>query len=242
MRGFILFLPALLMAQTPATSPKSTAAAKSTAATKSTAPAPAPASAAAAGMTDDQKTIYALGLSIYKSITPFNLSPAELEIVKKAMTDAAANKPALDLDVQGPKIQPLVTARTKAASKLYLDKAALQPGAVKLPSGVIYRDERAGTGPSPKATDTVKVNYRGTLTNGTEFDSSYRSNMPFVTPLTRVISCWTEGVQKMKTGGKAMLTCPAETAYGDQGQQGIPPGSVLVFEIELMAVNPPATK
>ena len=135
-----------------------------------------------------------------------------------------------------------MTARTKAASKAYLDKAALQPGAVKLPSGVIYRDERAGTGASPKATDTVSVNYRGTLTNGSEFDSSYKTNRPFTTPLTRVISCWTEGVQKMKVGGKAQLVCPAEVAYGDQGQGGIPPGSTLIFEIELLAVNPPATK
>jgi FKBP-type peptidyl-prolyl cis-trans isomerase FkpA len=190
-------------------------------------------------MTDDQKTIYALGLSIYKSIAPFNLSPAELELVRKGMADAAAGKPALDLDVQGPKIQPLATARTKAASKAYLDKAALQPGAVRLPSGVIYREERAGTGVSPKATDSVKVNYRGTLTNGTEFDSSYKRNEPITFQLTGVIACWTEGVQKMKPGGKAMLTCPAELAYGDRGQQGIPPGSTLVFEIELLAVNPP---
>jgi len=191
-------------------------------------------------MTDDQKTIYALGLSIYKSIAPFNLSPAELELVRKAMADAAAGKPALDLDVQGPKIQPLATARTKAASKAYLDKAALQPGAVRLPSGVIYREERAGTGVSPKATDSVKVNYRGTLTNGTEFDSSYKRNEPITFHLTGVIACWTEGVQKMKPGGKAMLTCPAELAYGDRGQQGIPPGSTLIFDIELLAVNPPA--
>jgi FKBP-type peptidyl-prolyl cis-trans isomerase FkpA len=190
-------------------------------------------------MTDDQKTIYALGLSIYKSITPFNLSPAELELVKKAMTDAAAGKAALDLDVQGPKIQPLATARSKAAGKAYLDKAALQPGAVRLPSGVIYREERAGTGVSPKPTDTVRVNYRGTFTNGTEFDSSYRSGQPFTTPLTGVIPCWTEGVQKMKTGGKAMLVCPPERAYGDAGGQGIPGGSTLVFDIELLAINPP---
>lgn len=236
MRGLFIFLPAMLLAQTPAPSAKSTPA-KSTAVAKSTA---ARASAsAAAGMTDDQKTIYALGLSVYKSMAPFSLTPAELELVKKAMTDAAAGKPALDLDVQGPKIQPLATARTKAASKAYLDKAALQPGAVRLPSGLIYREERAGTGASPKATDTVKVNYRGTLTNGTEFDSSYKRNEPATFPLSGVIACWTEGVQKMKPGGKAMLVCPAELAYGDRGQQGIPGGATLIFDIELLAVNPP---
>ncbi len=189
-------------------------------------------------MTDDQKTIYALGLSVYKSMAPFSLTPAELELVKKAMTDAAAGKPALDLDSQGPKIQPLAAARVKAASQAFLAKAAAQPGAVKLPSGVIYHEDRAGTGPMPKASDTVKVNYRGTLTNGTEFDSSYKSNMPFETPLTRVIPCWTEGVQKMKVGGKATLTCPAEQAYGDRGSPPvIPGGATLVFEVELLGIK-----
>jgi FKBP-type peptidyl-prolyl cis-trans isomerase FkpA len=229
----------LLFAQTPAPSTKSTAA-KSNTAAKATTAAKSTAASAIAGMTEDQKTIYALGLSIYKSIATFNLTPAEYELVKKGMADAAAGKPALDLDVQGPKLQPLATARTKAASKAYLDKAALQPGAVRLPSGVIYREERAGTGASPTAIDSVKVNYRGTLTNGTEFDSSYKRNEPITFKLTGVIACWTEGVQKMKPGGKAMLTCPAELAYGDRGQPGIPPGSTLIFDIELLAVNPPA--
>ncbi len=164
-------------------------------------------------MTDDQKTIYALGLDIYKSMAPFNLSPAELELVKKAMTDAAAGKPALDLSLQGPKIPLLATARNKAAGKAYLDKAAAQPGAVRLPSGVIYREERAGTGASPKPTDSVRVNYRGTFTNGTEFDSSYRSGQPAQFQVTGVIPCWTESLQKMKVGGKAMLVCPPERAY-----------------------------
>jgi FKBP-type peptidyl-prolyl cis-trans isomerase FkpA len=191
-------------------------------------------------MTDDQKTIYALGLSIERSLALFSLSPAELDLVKKGMTDAAAGKPALDLDVQGPKIQALGAARTKAASKAFLDKAALQPGAVKLPSGLIYHEDRAGTGASPKATDTVSVNYRGTLTTGTEFDSSYKRNMPSSFPLNGVIPCWTEGLQKMKVGGKATLTCPAELAYGERGQQGIPPGSTLMFDVELLAINPPA--
>jgi FKBP-type peptidyl-prolyl cis-trans isomerase FkpA len=237
MRGFLIFLPALLLAQTPAPSTKSAAAKSATAAKTTTAPA-----AGAAAMTDDQKTIYALGLSIYKSITPFNLSPADLELLKKAMTDAAAGKPALDLDVQGPKIQPLALARTKAVGKAYQDKAALQPGAVRLPSGVVYRDERVGTGASPKPTDTVRVNYRGTFIDGTEFDSSYKSNQPAQFPLSGVISCWTEAVQKIKVGGKANLVCPSERAYLDAGRQGIPGGATLVFEIELLAINPPATK
>jgi FKBP-type peptidyl-prolyl cis-trans isomerase FkpA len=237
MRGFLFFLPCVLLAQTPAASTKSSTAAKSTAA-----PSAPAASSAVAGMTDDQKTIYALGLSIAESIAPFNLSPAEVELMKKGMADQMAGKAALDLKVQGPKIPVLVTTRSKAAGKAYLDKAAAQPGAVRLPSGVIYREERAGAGASPKATDTVSVNYRGTFTNGTEFDSSYKTGRPFPTPLTNVIPCWTEGVQKMKVGGKAMLTCPSDLAYGDQGGQGIPGGATLIFDIELLAINPPATK
>jgi FKBP-type peptidyl-prolyl cis-trans isomerase FkpA len=102
---------------------------------------------------------------------------------------------------------------------------------------MIYRELRAGTGASPKSTDTVKVNYRGTLTNGTEFDSSYKRNEPAQFPLNGVIPCWTEGVQKMKVGGKASLVCPSELAYGDQGRPSIPGGATLVFEVELLEIG-----
>jgi FKBP-type peptidyl-prolyl cis-trans isomerase FkpA len=97
---------------------------------------------------------------------------------------------------------------------------------------------KPGTGASPKATDTVKVHYRGTLTNGTEFDSSYKRNEPTSFPLNRVIACWTEGVQKMKVAGKARLVCPSSIAYGDRGSPpSIPGGATLVFEIELLEVG-----
>lgn len=121
----------------------------------------------------------------------------------------------------------------------YLEKAAREPGAVKTSSGLIYRELRPGTGPSPTATDTVKVNYRGTLTDGTEFDSSYKRNEPISFPLNQVISCWTEGVQKMKVGGKSQLVCPASIAYGEEGRPpAIPGGATLVFEIELLGIGP----
>src|ERR1700686_5873277 len=122
-------------------------------------------------------------------------------------------------------------------SKTYLDKAAAEPGAQRTASGLVYREPRPGTGASPKATDTVKVNYRGTLTDGTEFDSSYKRNQPAQFPLNGVIRCWTEGVQKMKTGGKSMLICPSDLAYGDQGRPSIPGGATLIFEIELLEVG-----
>ncbi|WP_321914466.1 MULTISPECIES: FKBP-type peptidyl-prolyl cis-trans isomerase [unclassified Paraburkholderia] len=107
----------------------------------------------------------------------------------------------------------------------------------KLPSGVVVEHLKQGTGPQPAATDVVRVNYRGTLANGTEFDSSDKHGGPASFPLNRVIPCWTQGVQKMKVGGKAKLTCPAATAYGDRAVGPIPPNSDLTFEIELLGIG-----
>ncbi|WP_040500467.1 FKBP-type peptidyl-prolyl cis-trans isomerase [Ideonella sp. B508-1] len=105
-------------------------------------------------------------------------------------------------------------------------------------SGLVFQDIKVGTGLSPKATDTVKVNYRGTLADGTEFDSSYRRGQPAEFPLNRVIPCWTEGLQRMKAGGKAKLTCPPAIAYGSRGAGGvIPPNATLTFEVELLAIT-----
>jgi FKBP-type peptidyl-prolyl cis-trans isomerase FkpA len=101
---------------------------------------------------------------------------------------------------------------------------------------LIYREVSAGSGASPQATDTVKVHYRGTLIDGTEFDSSYKRNEPAQFPLNQVIPCWTEGVQKMKVGGKARLVCPSSIAYGDQGRPSIPGGAALLFDIELLEI------
>jgi FKBP-type peptidyl-prolyl cis-trans isomerase FkpA len=127
---------------------------------------------------------------------------------------------------------------SKGDSSGYLEKAAKESGAVKTDSGLVYRELRPGAGPSPKATDTVKVHYRGTLVDGTEFDSSYKRNEPAEFPLNRVIPCWTEGVQKMKVGGKSQLVCPASIAYGDRGSPPvIPAGATLIFEIELLGIG-----
>lgn len=123
-------------------------------------------------------------------------------------------------------------------AKAYLDKAASQPGATRTASGLIYRELTPGKGASPKASDVVMVNYRGTLTDGTEFDSSYKRNEPATFPLNRVIPCWTEGVQKMKVGGKSQLICPAAIAYGDRGAPpAVPGGATLIFEVELLAIQ-----
>ena len=227
-----------MMAQAPAPPPAARPAAPKPAAAAAPKPAATP-----QPMTDQEKTIYALGLTIYRSLAQFDLSPAEMQLVKQALTDAAANKPAVDVNVWGPKIEPLahersaqVSQREKAASTAYLAKAATEPGAVKTDSGLIYREDRAGSGASPKSTDTVRVNYRGTLVNGTEFDSSYKRNEPAQFPLNGVIRCWTEGLQKMKVGGKATLVCPSDLAYGDQGRPSIPGGAALIFEVELLDI------
>jgi FKBP-type peptidyl-prolyl cis-trans isomerase FkpA len=115
---------------------------------------------------------------------------------------------------------------------------ALAADTETLPSGVKIKQTTVGTGASPKASDTVKVHYRGTLVDGKEFDSSYKRNAPATFPLNRVIPCWTEGMQKIKVGGKATLTCPPATAYGDRGAGGVvPPNATLNFEVELLAIE-----
>jgi len=110
-------------------------------------------------------------------------------------------------------------------------------GSETWPSGLVYRTVRDGTGPSPNPADVVKVHYRGTFPNGKEFDSSYTRGQPAEFPLNRVIACWTEGVQKMKVGGKAKLTCPPSIAYGAKGAGGvIPPNATLNFDVELIGI------
>jgi FKBP-type peptidyl-prolyl cis-trans isomerase FkpA len=126
-----------------------------------------------------------------------------------------------------------------AAPDAFLAKAAKEKGAVVTSSGLVYQSLKDGTGPSPTASDAVKVHYRGTLTDGQEFDSSYKRNEPATFPLNGVIRCWTEGVQKMKVGGKARLVCPSDLAYGDRGAPpDIPGGATLVFEVELLDITP----
>jgi FKBP-type peptidyl-prolyl cis-trans isomerase FkpA len=213
------------------------------AASKSAAAKPVPKGAAVIPATDEEKTIYAVGLSMHRSLASFDLSDAEVALIRQAIADAAAKKPAVVIEEWGPKIQGLAAERQqraaqreKTASTEYLAKAAQQPGAEKTESGIVYRQITPGTGASPKASDTVRVHYRGTLTNGTEFDSSYKRNQPAEFPLSGVIPCWTEGVQKMKVGEKAMLVCPSNLAYGDQGRPTIPGGAALIFEIELLEI------
>jgi FKBP-type peptidyl-prolyl cis-trans isomerase FkpA len=176
------------------------------------------------------------------------MSPAELEQVKAGLSDAITKKKAkVDLEVVRPKIfemarkrQELKAVAEKEKGKAIVAKAAKEPGAELLASGVVVKTLRAGTGDSPVAADSVKVNYEGRLTDGTVFDSSYKRNQPAEFSLTGVVKCWTEGLQKVKIGGKAQLTCPADVAYGEQGRPPtIPGGATLIFDIELLEIKKP---
>jgi FKBP-type peptidyl-prolyl cis-trans isomerase FkpA len=125
----------------------------------------------------------------------------------------------------------------KQKGKTAVENAAKEPGAQQLPSGVVFKSLRPGTGASPTEADTVKVHYEGRLVDGTVFDSSYKRNEPTTFPLQGVVPCWTQGLQQMKVGEKAQLTCPADVAYGDQGRPPtIPGGATLAFDVELLEV------
>ena len=132
----------------------------------------------------------------------------------------------------------LTALSTTWAQDAVTTAAAKEAGAVLTPSGLVYLSLKDGTGAIPTASDKVKVHYRGTFPDGKEFDSSYKRNEAIEFPLSGVIKCWTEGVQRMKVGGKAKLTCPAAIAYGTRGAGGvIPPNATLLFEVELLAIN-----
>jgi FKBP-type peptidyl-prolyl cis-trans isomerase FkpA len=197
--------------------------------------------------TDDQKTLYALGLMLGRNIASFKLNGEELDAVRAGLTDAATGtKPKVELETYGPKVQAFARGRATAAAENekkraqpFLDTAAKEQGAVKTDSGLVFRTLKPGTGKSPTASDRVKVHYHGTLTDGTVFDSSVQRGTPAEFPLGGVIKCWTEGVQKMKVGEKAKLTCPSSIAYGDQGRPPtIPGGATLTFEVELLDILP----
>ena len=129
----------------------------------------------------------------------------------------------------------LFIAAACAASSIVFAQASAPAAAG---SGLVFKSLTDGSGPSPVATDVVRVHYRGTLQDGKEFDSSHKRGQPAEFPLNRVIKCWTEGVQKMKVGGKAQLTCPPGIAYGERGTPGgpIPPNATLNFEVELLGI------
>ena len=195
--------------------------------------------------TDEQKTLYALGLAINQSLSNFSLSEPEFDLVKSGITDGFFKRPAkVDLQAFGLKIQQLQQARAsviaeaeKKAGAAFLAKVAAEPGAKKTESGAILKTIKEGNGATPKVTDMVKVHYQGTLIDGTVFDSSAKQGEPAMLRVNEMSKCWVEGMQQIKVGGKSKLVCPSSLAYRDKGLPPlIKPGATLVFEIELLEI------
>jgi FKBP-type peptidyl-prolyl cis-trans isomerase FkpA len=200
---------------------------------------------AATSRSDDESTAYAYGYKIGQNLAQLGLSDVEVKSLAQGLKVAAAGKDSeVNMAVYLPKVQQLIEAHVAARAgiekkkgKEYSDAFAKEAGVSELPGGGWIKTLTAGTGATPATTDTVKVHYKGTLTNGTEFDSSYKRGEPATFPLNGVIPCWTNGVAKMKVAGKAKLVCPSDVAYGDQGHPPtIPGGSTLVFEVELLEI------
>jgi FKBP-type peptidyl-prolyl cis-trans isomerase len=195
--------------------------------------------------TEDDKSIYALGLNLSKNLRHLPLSAAEKDILQAGFGDGLHERePRVDPVRYGRKAEGLFQRRNadlaraeSVAAEAFLAEAAASEGATVSDSGIVMVVLSPGDGPSPGPTDRVRVHYHGTLHDGTVFDSSVVRGDPVVFPLNRVIPCWTEALQRMKTGEKARITCPAEIAYGDQGSPPlIKPGAALAFEVELIEV------
>ncbi len=197
---------------------------------------------------DRERCSYAIGNQIIKNVLrqgididvmAFSLAMEEsvkgdkssltLEEMRNAMKEMAQN-------IQKRNQNPQVTEKIKKEGEEYLVKNRKKNGVVVTASGLQYEVLKKGAGSRPKVTDRVKVNYRGTLINGSEFDSSYKRNKPAVFAVNRLIPGWTEALQLMNVGSKYKLTIPSELAYGTSGNPGIPPNSVLIFELELLGI------
>lgn len=202
-------------------------------------------------MTEDQKAVYAFGAAAGRQIVDqtrqLKFTAQEIEAFQAGFTDTLNGKPSqVETSQYESKFQEFARARIAAGvaenekkSAAYLETAAKEAGAVRTDSGLIFRTVSAGQGGSPKANDVVKVHYEGKLVDGTVFDSSRQRGEPAEFALDRVIPCWTEAVQRMKVGEKAVIVCPAAIAYGEGGAGNtIPPNSTLIFDVELLGFKP----
>lgn len=207
-----------------------------------------PAAAAPKLVTEDDKTLYALGVLMSRNLETFALTQQEIDLVKMGLEDGALGKQTqVDAEKMGDSVQGMYRKRMEAlvqkdkdAGSAYLTKAAAETGATKTASGIVIKTVKEGAGAQPTATDEVKVHYEGTLVNGKVFDSSIKRGEPATFPLNGVIPYWTEAVQTMKVGGKARIVCPAELAYGERGSPPqIRPNNTLVFDVELLDIVKP---
>jgi FKBP-type peptidyl-prolyl cis-trans isomerase len=197
-------------------------------------------------MTDEQKIAHVIGRQIGQNLRSQGLIvdvPAFSDAVKESLDGkpdtftAEENQQTVQLiQKKSMDYMQAEAAKNKTAGDAFLKANAKKKGVKTAKSGLQYREDRAGKGAHPKAEDRVKVNYRGTLLDGTEFDSSYKRNQPAEFPLNGVIPGWTEGLQLMQPGAKFTFYIPANLAYGEQGRPGIPPNATLVFEVEMLEI------
>ena len=194
--------------------------------------------------TEDQKILNALGQALAQNVASAGFSAEELAFVVRGLRDAILGQDALvELSEYGPQIQAFMQQRAAGAGEgelaqatAFMEEQAGVEGATRTESGIVIQEITAGTGANPTAEDTVQVHYHGTLRDGTVFDSSVDRGEPATFPLTRVIPCWTEGLQQISVGGKSRLVCPPNLAYGPEGRPGIPGNAALVFEVELLDI------
>jgi FKBP-type peptidyl-prolyl cis-trans isomerase len=219
--------------------------------TKITVPGLASAPAAAAPAFNEAQIVEEFGWFVGKRVglTELEFTPEQVAAFMKGITSAAGGKDTpFELEKIGPlmdefmqKKQAAFTAKAKtkslAASTEYFNKLKANKNVVELPSGLRYEIIKPGEGAFPKASDTVKVHYTGVLIDGTKFDSSVDRGEPAEFPLEGVIAGWTEGLQKINKGGKIKLYVPPHLAYGDEAKGGIPPGSTLIFDVELLEIK-----
>ncbi|EIZ8991755.1 FKBP-type peptidyl-prolyl cis-trans isomerase [Cronobacter sakazakii] len=221
---------------------------------------PAAADSKAVFQNDDQKSAYALGASLGRYMENSLKEQEKLGIkldknqLIAGVQDAFADKSklsdqeieqtlqAFETRVKGAaqaKVEKDAT-ENEAKGKAFRDKFAKEKGVKTSSTGLLYKVEKEGTGAAPKESDTVVVNYKGTLIDGQEFDNSYKRGEPLSFRLDGVIPGWTEGLKNIKKGGKIKLVIPPELAYGKNGVPGIPANSTLVFDVELLDINPAA--
>jgi FKBP-type peptidyl-prolyl cis-trans isomerase FkpA len=195
--------------------------------------------------TDDEKAFYSIGASMAAQLQRANpISDSELDVLIQGIRDSVRGKTLAVEQKEGAALVSAMLQEREAraveieavAAAEFLAAEAGKKGATKTESGLIYSVIKAGNGASPAATDKVRVHYHGTLRDGTVFDSSVERDEPAEFPLNRVIACWTEGVAMMKEGGKSLLICPADIAYGNRSTGRIPAGAALSFEVELIEV------